>query len=137
MVEAEISAPVAPTTVEVEASRYWTDSGFAVRKGEVLHFVTEGGWWDAHYESGPGGYDAPWWMSMWEGLRRCPEARWFELAGEIGKGNGVRFPIGNRGAVTMPADGHLFLYANDVPGFYFNNRGAIWVTIWRANEGQD
>jgi hypothetical protein len=118
--------------VDVIAKEPWNDTKLDVAAGETMRVTANGTWFDAKYSSGPDGYSAPWWLRIWDSLRRCPEAGWFELTGEIDRGKGQTFPIGTRDTVTMPAHGRLYLYANDVSGFYWNNSGKLDVTIERA-----
>ena len=118
-------------TVEVIARRWWNDTGIDVAAGETLGFAASGAWIDLNYSSDAGGYDPPRWMHLFEGIRRHPRGRWFELTGCIGRRRFGGFSIGNRAQVRMPAAGRLYLYANDVPGFYRNNRDALRVTVTR------
>jgi hypothetical protein len=37
----------------------------------------------------------------------------------------------------MPASGRLFFFVNDVPGFYWNNAGVLFVTVARATVGSE
>ena len=118
--------------MRVVAEEPWNDSGIDVAEGAVLRFAASGEWWDKQFRAGPEGYAAPWYLRIVSFLLRCRRARWFEFTGEIDKGKGQTFPIGTRDKVTMPATGRLYLYANDVKGFYGNNRGELTVAIERA-----
>jgi hypothetical protein len=118
--------------MDVDARLYWKDTELDVRAGDVLIVAASGQWTDLTYTCGPGGYPAPAYMRLFDGLRRCPQARWFELVGCVGKDLKNSFPIGERRTVTAPASGRLYLYANDVPGFYWNNRGSLSVSVTKA-----
>jgi hypothetical protein len=70
-------------------------------------------------------------------LRRIPDVNWFVMSGGIGDPSLLaldlhhRFAIGDRRTITDPATGHLGLFANDVSTMYWNNEGAIMMTITR------
>lgn len=114
---------------DVEASRYWNDTGVDVRVGEVLRIEASGRWADAQYACGPEGYRPPIWLRFPALLRRCLAAPLFCLAGAVGRRSPDVFPVGASNAVVMPASGRLYLFANDVPGFYFNNSGRLSVLV--------
>ncbi|NKN34291.1 phospholipase effector Tle1 domain-containing protein [Marichromatium bheemlicum] len=70
-----------------------------------------------------------------EHQRQHPEARWFELVGEIHEQDGTRHPF-RLGAfpppiIQPPASGELLCYANDVQEHYDNNAGRIRLSIQR------
>jgi hypothetical protein len=119
-------------TLRVAANDPWNDTGIDVMRGEVLRFSASGNWWDAHYKAGPDGYDAPVWVRIFDRWRRCPDASWFELCGIIGRASSAAFVIGSRREISMPADGRLYLFANDANGFYWNNTGVLEVTVGRS-----
>ncbi len=64
-------------------------------------------------------------------LSRLVQAPWFQLRGEIRTTGHVQFPLGDGAEFEAAEDGELFLYVNDVPGFYDNNHGSATVTISR------
>ena len=68
---------------------------------------------------------------LWTGipLRRVIQAPWFQMRGEIGVSGQLQFAIGNGTMIEATETGELFLYVNDVPGFYDNNHGTAKVTI--------
>lgn len=118
--------------MRVDAAEPWNDTGLDVEAGDGLVVAATGEWWDRQFRATAAGYEAPWYLRVWGWLRRCPRGKWFELSGAVGRSNRHAFPIGARGEVTVPASGRLFLFANDVPGFYGNNRGALDVEIGRS-----
>jgi len=120
--------------MKVEADNPWNDTGLDVEEGERLRFTVSGEWWDASHHAYADGYDPPLKLRYLGWLRRRPRGRWFELSGAIGRTNRNAFAIGAGGTLTMPAGGRLFLFANDVAGFYFNNRGALEVQIERLKD---
>lgn len=124
---------VSSRTCIAAANRRWNDTGIDVAYGDVLHFSAIGNWFDASYEASPDGYDAPVWLDILARLRRCPDANWFELCGVIGRVSTGAFAIGSKSEISMPRNGRLYLFANDVKGFYWNNSGALQVTISAAS----
>jgi hypothetical protein len=70
-------------------------------------------------------------------LRRIPDANWFVMSGGLGDPSPLaldlhhRFVIGDQRTMTAPATGHLGLFANDVSTMYWNNEGAITMTVTR------
>lgn len=62
-----------------------------------------------------------------------PDAPWFALIGMVRDGNRSQvFVIGAASQVVVPKGGRLACFANDVPGFYWNNRGVLRLTIRRC-----
>lgn len=70
------------------------------------------------------------WMSRVSALKRLPSEGYFQLCGAVGSPVAAnQFPILPDVPFTAPASGELFLFLNDVPGFYVNNRGRLQVQI--------
>jgi hypothetical protein len=62
-----------------------------------------------------------------------PTERWFALIGRIDGHPSTTFLIGTgRKPILMPASGELICFANDVPGYYWNNLGTLQLTITRC-----
>jgi hypothetical protein len=53
---------------------------------------------------------------------------WFALCGAIPASGAGPFLIGAGARLRLPA-GRLLCFANDVPGFYWNNFGAVILTV--------
>lgn len=131
-------------TVLVFAREPWNWTGLHVSRGECYKFSTPPTqeWRDAVINSNASGYTR-WWLWPFAWLKRLPRAPWFCLSGAVGDaGNptvsGVparetMFPIGTDRRWTSTSDGYLYLFANDVDAFYFNNRGGLKVTIERLS----
>ena len=120
-------------TVHVHARRYWNDTGLELVKDAVYACYARGRWWDLIFQSGPDGYEAPWWsllQRLLAGRRRVPTARWFALCGIVSGGGTDTFLIGSAARLQVPA-GRMLCFANDVPGAYWNNFGTITLTIER------
>ena len=124
------------TTVPIRARAYWNDTGIAVRIGEHYRLRAEGSWRDFLITSGPDGYETPWYslgQRLASPLRRVPNARWFALIGAVRGAERRPFVIGRETETVIPAAGTLKCFANDVPGFYWNNCGAIYLSIERLS----
>jgi hypothetical protein len=116
----------------------------SVKKGDILRFETlpDAVWVDFFIVTTAAGFasaEAPAairaFMQQNEAMRRLPKANWFELSGCVVKTAQPLaescFRIGTNRIVTMPSDGELSLFANDLPGYYGNNFGEIAVKITR------
>lgn len=122
------------TTIQQEifAGTYWNDVGIDLAAAGVYEFAAEGTWMDAHFASGPAGSDSQNLVMTWfEPFRRMPHAPWMCLIGTIGKDSTSAFAIGTGAQITAPRDGRLFCFANDVPGFYFNNSRSLMLAVTR------
>jgi hypothetical protein len=84
------------------------------------------------------GYAAGFFYAMHELPRIPDDGRYFRLMGRISTDGkqpaddvpDLTFPIGaNRIGWKANAEGRLFVFANDRKGFYWNNWGAIRLTI--------
>jgi hypothetical protein len=120
--------------VKIVARKRWNDTGVHVNEGERYRLHADGVWRDLFILSGPQGYDAPWYSfaqrigGRW---RRAPAAPWFALMGAVHDGRSEPFLIGFDCLVTMASRGSFKCFANDVPGFYWNNFGAVRLKIER------
>jgi hypothetical protein len=114
-------AGAARTTVTVEATYPWIDSGLTVRKGERLSFEASGTIrWGSKPDqvAGPEGHGA-----------KAGKLGVGGLIGRVGY-TSKPFPIGStRTPVTMPQSGKLFLGINDF--IFKDNAGSFVVTIVR------
>lgn len=109
--------------ITVQANMRWTDTGVAVRRGDVVRFQTRG-----QIKFGDGG-------SMTSGPdgaggnNQAFPVPAMGVGGLVGRvGNSAPFPIGsNSSGITMPADGRLMLGVND--DNLNDNSGAFFVRI--------
>jgi len=115
-------------TITVVANRPWTDTGIQVRQGDRLTLNSSG---QIRLAQG----DAPEALASvdgagsFQGTGRYPVAT-APAGALIGRiGNGAAFGIGSQAALTMPANGRLFLGVND--DAFRDNSGAFTVTIGR------
>jgi hypothetical protein len=133
----------APTTMRIGQTAYvtvcadklWNDSGIDVVSGQAFTFIVPGGeeWIDWKRPCGADGYASSYFLRPWEIFRRVPKAKWFELIGTIGRSTRHPIVIGSKLLDFLPAyPGRLYLFANDVPWMYWNNKGTIAVRITRT-----
>ena len=114
------------------------DTGLVFRGGETLRFSTPSAaiWkdWVAKLRADGSGSGKiyPLWMSLWSCRLVVPQSPAFALHGRVGCGSA--FLIGLGAVVTLRDAGPLVLFTNDVPGFYWNNSGAISVEVNKVRE---
>lgn len=121
------------TTAEIDAYEYWNRTGLIVTKGTRYSYKTEGEWNDASNRCDADGW-VPKWGEPWVRLLYFKRERGeplFKLMGAVDK-NRPYIVLGTKGSFIAPASGELFCFANDVPGFYWNNSGKIKLEIVRA-----
>jgi hypothetical protein len=122
----------ASAVIKVCARPYWNHSGFIVEGGATYELSASGTWYDASIPSGPDGYShGNFLQDLVSGLRRSPRNRWFALMGSLDGASETIFLIGSHATYTPARSGEVVCFANDVPGFYWNNKGSITLTIDR------
>lgn len=136
-------APGAMATVPsvCPAERYFP-TGVLLTPGATYQFDAQGLWRDGWIRVGPEGWPGLV-LQAWNRLRWRP---FFLLGGAMGRSEQHLFAIGRgrrwTAPATLPADADraLYLFANDWPGMYANNRtvadengGPLRVTISRIN----
>lgn len=120
------TAGAANANVRIPGNQQWVPTGFAVRRGETLHFNSTGEvMWtpDAADRATPRGALS----GRKSGLPPVGNAPGGALIARID--NGKPFLIGNQGSAKMPANGQLFLGIND--DVVTDNTGDFFVTITR------
>jgi WD40 repeat protein len=116
--------------VLIASTELWNDTGVHVQKGKTYELVATGVWNDASIVTDPNGYDSVnFFQRATERLRRMPGSRWFALIGALDRRRDTQFLIGAGMRYTATDDGELTCFANDLRGFYFNNRGGITLTV--------
>lgn len=130
-------------TVDIVARRYWNDTGLYVTAGQRYQLIARGTWIDFYIPCAADGYPTSGWLlhgplgrftRMAQRLRRVPEGNWFVLVGAVRTaGQYQNFVCGSSREAHMPASGQLEFFANDVPGFYWNNFGSIQLEITRLS----
>lgn len=133
-------------TVTVYANQKLNRSYVYANAGEVYSFFVkmDQKWFDSGITCGPDGWDRdsedfPWYQDIaikWlEDERRCPEAKWFEIVGVVGKKHQTPFQVlrlmEDKGLEITKNTGEFFLFANDLEDRYSNNLGFIEVVITR------
>lgn len=145
--------------VQVCACRPWNRTGIKVEKGQEYAFQiverTEE-WVDGDVKSTPeDGWTTGLSRSIGHAfslLKRSPKANWYALVGTVGKADEGSFAVFNErlnsseslpetSRVTLSSDwlsivmgktGEIYLYANDMNGRYFNNKGILQLKITRT-----
>lgn len=116
----------------ITARSYWNETGVCLIKGHSYRFEALGNWTDSGITCTAAGFHR-WWLQPVGKLKRVPEAAWFELIGSIERTEPFR--IGESLVdFIAPASGYLFCFANDVSGFYWNNKGSV-VLVVEDDEG--
>lgn len=119
-------------TARVPSHLLWVDTRIDLVAGEEYRFTAKGEWKDWYIGCGPDGYDSTNILQVLaERLRRMPQERWFALIGALDEDPATAFHIGSRTTRVMPRNGRLTCFANDLVGLYFNNYGAVDLTIER------
>ena len=116
---------------EIYAQLYWNSTGVMLRPGYSYQFSATGSWWDAVKKCCADGYPkGNFVQELARNLRRSPENDWFALVGAVNRDLSTRFLIGLSRVYDVPekGGGELFCFANDVPGFYWNNFGYVTLT---------
>ena len=62
-------------------------------------------------------------------FKRVPDAKYFHLCVAVEEPTGTAIPIRSGVPFSVPRPGRLYILVNDVPGFYFNNRGTATLRI--------
>ncbi|MEM1227931.1 MAG: DUF2235 domain-containing protein [Planctomycetota bacterium] len=134
-----------PARFRLQANRL-LETGLSLRQGEVYVVETEqrtddqpwsdGGstFWDGpKIPAGADGFDDDQIALSWaaRSFKRERDVPWFHLCGCLGDPTAPVFAIESGVPFTANDDGVLYLMVNDLPGFYFNNRGSATVMVRR------
>jgi hypothetical protein len=121
--------------IPVYANKLWNDSGVDVVSGQAFSFAVPPGEEWIHWKTAcrADGYTSTSFARPLEIFRRVPRADWLQLVCTIGKSIKSSTIIGSRLLDFAPAyRGRLYLFANDIPWMYWNNRGMMAVRITRT-----
>jgi len=121
--------------VPVYANKLWNDSGVNVVSGQVFNFAVPASeeWTGWRNRCDADGYTSTHVIRGLEIFRRVPKASWLQLIGTIGRSLRSPVIIGSQFLEFLPpSPGRLYLFANDIPWMYWNNRGMIAVRITRT-----
>lgn len=123
---------VFPASAEIRAACPWNDTGIDLAAGTAYRLVAVGTWHDKSIDAGPDGIADPvWGQRLAARWLRAPGERYFTLIGALDRDPATLFRIGAGTPYTPPRAGRLTCFANDVPGFYGNNSGAVLLTVVR------
>ena len=130
--------PQSTISLSVRADQLWVPTDVWVKNGDTLTFQADGTWVDAVIPCSADGYQALLFYRLNLPPRIPDQGRYFKLMGRV-VADGVQpeaddvnatFPIGSKcGPCGFRQNGRLFLFANDREGFYWNNWGAVNLTI--------
>jgi|GEM_PF-317562 len=128
------------TTLEVDPRKCHVPTGINVQPGERYTFTAAGKWKDWFVTCDHRGWGSGWPLRF----NRVKGQPFFRLCGSIGKDDRAAFAINTTQPWTVPdtpppdGDDQLYLFANDHPWMYWNNRtltedkgGPMRVTITR------
>ena len=114
------------------ARPHWNATGIHLVRGGRYRMRASGRWRDWFIPHGADGDPSQiFYMRWFEPLRRMPHQNWFMLIGALNRDASTAFPIGCGRNYSATQDGELTCFANDVPGFYWNNRGEVDLTVTR------
>lgn len=120
-------------TAHIVAKQKWNDVDIDVNVGERYEFEARGEWIDWYIPCHADGFTSKFLLAkLLERCRRVSEANWFALIGCLDRDLKRHVVIGSGSEHTFDHSGHLYAFANDVPGFYWNNKGAIDLDIKRV-----
>lgn len=128
-----------PTEIIVPAKERWFHTGYALEKDARYLITVPLGqiWIDWFVKNGPNGSTTRLQKLFRHCLRfspdRDPRAEFFTLIGTIGESLQHAFVIGAGPCdFPAPATGELVCFANDIWPAYWNNKGAMKLTILRT-----
>lgn len=118
--------------VKIVANCFWNHTGVILEKNVFYSFsITKiDNLIDSFIETDANGYNR-FWLNPFKSFLRYPAANWFTLIGTIDKNHPFRIGMMNRTVLTV--SGELICYFNDIPGFYWNNKGFVELRI-RQND---
>jgi hypothetical protein len=117
-------------TVQIRARKFWNKTGIRLVAGQRHLMTSNGHWVDFFIPHGPDGDPSDSrYLRLFESKRRLPRENWFLLAGGLDSNPSTAFRIGSRCEYTVVGTGELTCFANDVPGFYWNNWGHVTLTV--------
>lgn len=115
----------------VRARSVWGDTELDLVKGASYEFTANGEWVDFFIRCDAAGYPGLRYQNWLRRSLRVPGAQWFALCGAVDRDLEKSFVIGSRLVYPAKSAGRLYCFANDVPGWYWNNWGSINVTAKR------
>ncbi len=117
----------------IRARPRWNRTGVPLIAGYEYELRATGGWRDWRTQTDADGYASrTLLLRLTERLRRAPRERWFALIGAIDAEPKTQFHIGAFGRIMARSTGELTCFANDVNFMYWNNHGALQLTVKRV-----
>lgn len=117
--------------ITVRARDPMTRTELVLVRGATYRFESSGHWWDWFVRTTAVGYEGR--LVPLKAKRVVPGSKWFSLIGCIDGEVSTAFDIGRLietgTTYTAVAEGRLYLFANDVPGMFWNNWGRITVRV--------
>ncbi len=121
------------SAIAIKAWERWNDTKIDVEAGERYELTARGRWVDFYIPSSPDGFSNPLSSILpFERFLRHPASKFFALIGCLDRRPEQQFVIGRGASFEPEARGRLFCFANDVPGFYWNNWGHVDLIIKRV-----
>ena len=115
----------------IDSKLKWNSTGLSVFAREEYYFEANGTWKDAGIECTADGYNY-WALTLATIFRRSFNNKWFALIGTVDK-SGRKYLIGQKNTIKFCKAGTLYFYTNDIIFMYWNNHGAIELTIKRIS----
>ena len=125
--------PGETATIAVKAGARYSATLIAVAPGEGYEVTPLAGqrWVDLVIPSSPAGYTNM--LAKWVGMR-VPSALCMCLCAAFNEQDTNALPVGNGRHITnIPVAGTMSFFANDVPGFEWNNFGTIQIVVARIH----
>lgn len=89
-------------------------------------------WMDGSLPASPDGLKQPRKHdAILAGFKRVKDEPWFKLMGSIGPDEDELIPIAHSREFWASKNGRLYLFVNDAPGWYWNNRGTAVIRVER------
>mmetsp|Transcript_12920 Transcript_12920/g.44858 ORF Transcript_12920/g.44858 Transcript_12920/m.44858 type:complete len:142 (-) Transcript_12920:387-812(-) len=119
-----------PVIGSVSASQHWNPVGVEVTAGQayVVEVVGNQTWTDGYVRTTAAGYESVL-LAPFNGLKRVPDAPWFALVCCVGEKPETCKAVGAKARLVTTAAGGITCFANDAPFMYWNNAGALNVTV--------
>jgi hypothetical protein len=117
----------------IYARSFWNDSGIDLVDAATYEFSAQGSWTDLFIPCGPGGYSGFLYQKKLDSLLRLPGVNWLSLCGALDQDGQTAFLIGQAFRYSTERPGRLYCFANDVPGWYWNNFGCVKVMVKRVD----
>ena len=119
-------------SAKVAARALWNRTGIQLLEGEKYLLEADGKWVDWFIPHGPEGDPSDsFYMRVFESYRRIKHENWFTLIGALNSDISTAFRIGAKCTYRAVSSGELTCFANDVEGFYWNNRGEVVIKVAR------